>query len=163
MDFPIRVRRMPGGVTFGNGGNELLTQILRHPLDVRQPGGAQPRGKTVAPAISRILRRQPDAEGFETKARQPFFISLRRVKKIRPGYPPKERAPAAKSHFRTQRHENVLCIAAATARNDKPAAGLQARRRPAQKCLMVIHPMQRGVGKYQMKPAVKLILRASMT
>src|SRR5579862_2559870 len=77
MDFPFRVRPMPGGVTFGDGGNEFLTQSFRHTLDVRQPGGAQPGGKTVAPRVRRILRREPDPDRFETKARQPFFVNFR--------------------------------------------------------------------------------------
>ena len=64
MDLPVRIRRMFGDVTSGDGGDEFLAQILRHALDIRQPRRAQPGGKASAPAISRVLGRELDAYGF---------------------------------------------------------------------------------------------------
>ncbi len=42
-------------------------------------------------------------------------------------------------------------IAFAAAGNDEPPAGLQNRRRAAQNRLVIVHPMQGGVGKNQVK------------
>ena len=46
-------------------------------------------------------------------------------------------------------------IAFAAAGNDEPSAGFQTRCRAAQKCLVIVHPMQRGVGKNQIELVVE--------
>ena len=101
---------------------------------------------------------------FETEFRQPFFVIARRVKKIRHRHLAEKFAPAFQPHFRPQREENVMRVAFAAAGNDQPSAGFQNRRRAAQNFLVVVHPMQRGVGKNQVELASSnLIFRASMT
>src|SRR5689334_20681533 len=83
MHQSFRIHWMLGNIALDNVIDEFFARILRHALRVGQPCRAEPRRKSFGARVSRVLWRELDAARVETKARQPFFVFLRAMEKIR--------------------------------------------------------------------------------
>ena len=140
---------LPKSVSFEKltRAGQIDFEILRHSLGVGNPCRSQPGGKTIRASVRRIFGREFECVDFEAEFRQPFFIVAGCVAKIGHWHVAEESAPAFYPHFRTQREKNIMGITFPATENRQPSAPLQHGSCATKNGLVIVHPMQRGIGK----------------